>query len=181
MHTTEEERRKYAKMWSIDDYRRNSPGLNIAPTALDLLGAMPGQSIIEYGCGDGRALDYFTSRDMDATGVDLMALRPDIIEASLWELPEDLAADFAFCADVLEHIPPERVAEALAAMRERTGVAAAFTVATIGCTVGERHGEDLHLTIRPAWWWWREISKCWGSVEHHHTDREWRHLFIVRA
>lgn len=181
MHTTESERAKYAKMWALPSYRTRSPGLAIAPLAYDLLGMGPGHTLIDYGCGEGKAVDWFRAQGVACVGVDLVPLRSDVVEACLWDLPEDMSAGYAFSADVLEHLPPERVMDALRGIRERTRHAAAFTVATVQDGHGPKVGEVLHLTVEPAEWWEERLREVWATVEHHPGEPAWRHLFICRA
>lgn len=179
----EEERRKYEKMWAREDYRRNSPGLNIAPVVLELWGAGPGASLVDWGCGEGKAVDWFRGQGLSAIGVDLVPLRADIIGGCLWDigaLPSVVSGEFSFCADVMEHVPEGKVAEVLRGIASRTTTAAAFTIASIGCTCGRRAGEALHLTIKPREWWKEELLRYFREVEYHPTDRKWRHLFICR-
>lgn len=172
-----EEQRKYRRMWGMDSYREVSPGLNIAPRVHDLLGLVPGMSLIDFGCGEGKAADWFRAQGLRVTALDLVPLRPDVLEACLWDLPA-LTADVGFSADVLEHIPEPKVPDVLANMR-RCVSRAAFTVATVRCAHGRRVGEVLHQTVRPVHWWRKQMREHWARVEHHETDREWRHLFIV--
>jgi SAM-dependent methyltransferase len=175
-HLVADERRKYAKMWSKPQYRINSPGLNVAPAAAEWLWMEPGGSVIDYGCGEGKALDWFNANGYHATGVDIISLRPDVIEVCLWSLPETLSpSDYGFCADVMEHMPPERVDDVLAGIRARTRKAAFFSVANSECTVGKRHGETLHLTRQPVEWWAGKVRQYWPRVEVRQGDREWRY------
>lgn len=174
-----EEQRKYTKMWNQASYRINSPGFNWAPRSLALLNPPPGATIIDYGCGVPRAVDFFRSKGLEATGCDIVALREDVRPVNLWDLPSDLGSDYAYCADVMEHIPPEKVLAVLGGIAERTKVAAAFTIASTQCTQGRRHGEVLHLTVEPKDWWMEQLQHFWKHISHYKTDRGWRHLFIT--
>jgi hypothetical protein len=175
-----EERRKYQKMWSKPQYRINSPGLNVAEKAMEVMGACAGETITDFGCGEGKAMDWFRSQGMIASGVDIVQLRPDVIEACLWDMPKELGpSDFAICADVMEHIPQEHVRMVLAGIAARTHKAAFFQIANSECTVGKRHGETLHLTRETPEWWANEIGRYFRTVVTMDGDQEWR--FIVVA
>jgi 2-polyprenyl-3-methyl-5-hydroxy-6-metoxy-1,4-benzoquinol methylase len=175
------ERTKYERMWSQPEYRRNSPGLNAAPAAFHALAMRAGRSLTDYGCGEGRALDWFRGRGIHAKGVDIVALRPDVTEACLWDLPAGLGeADYAYCADVMEHLPEQHVPTVLRAIGDRTREAGYFTVATVPCKLGRRHGETLHLTVRPRVWWEARFREAWREVRCSTGDRDWRLVFEVR-
>lgn len=107
----ESERRKYATMWRRSQYHRYSPGLDVAKQAVKALRARRGESLRDYGCGAGLALDWFAAKGLVASGVDLVPQRASIIRATLWDLPDTLGpTDYATCFDVLEHLPPQHVA-----------------------------------------------------------------------
>jgi len=180
-HTTETERAKYATMWADPGYRVNSPGFNIAPEVWKLWRRPDSGTFRDYGAGEGKALDWFAEKGLDVDGVDLVKLHPKVREASLWEMGDDIApTDYAYSADVMEHIPPERVDEVLAAIRARTLVSAAFQIATVPCSQGRKHGLNLHLTVHPRAWWQSKLADHWTEVQHFPTDRNWRDLFICR-
>lgn len=168
------EKAKYERIWADPGYRRNSPGLNVAPFAFDVLGLMPGDSLIDYGCGEGKAVDYFRRREIKAKGVDIVKLRPDVTEACLWDMPK-MQADYAFSADVLEHLPEHRVPEVLQAIRDRTKREGFFTIATCDDVHGDRIGETLHLTVQPIEWWREVLGGIFTDVAIGQGDREWRY------
>src|SRR3954449_4505380 len=78
--------------------------------------APPGD-VLDVGAGDGTLLDALRGRGRGATGLELVATRPDVQAADIAELP----ADARFAAIVfwhsLEHLP--RPAEALQHAAER--------------------------------------------------------------
>ena len=177
----ESERAKYQKMWALPSYRETSPGLNIASLALEKLGCQPGDDILDFGCGEGKVVDWFHSREINALGIDIVALRPDIIEGCLWDLPKDIVpAAFVFCASVLEPLQPEKIDAVLETIKEHADVAAFLTIATIGCIQGERHGETLHLTVKPIQWWEDKLKFLWPHVTIGQGDRKWRYWALVR-
>jgi len=99
------------------------------------------QNVLDIGCGRGEFLELMRSAGVPAHGIDLSAesvalcckKRLDAREADLFEylagLPE-ASLDGVFCAQVVEHLPPERLPEMikLAASRlARHGVIAIET------------------------------------------------------
>ena len=157
---------KYRRMWDKPIYWKYSPGELLAPQMFDLFDLQIGDSLVDYGCGSGKAIDYFRNRGLNVSGIDLIPLRDDVIEACLWDLPE-IKSDWAFCVDVMEHIPPEKVDDVLKSIQERTYNGAMFVIALGKDAMGKEIGEILHLTCRPVDWWIAVLEKYWPNVNLH--------------
>ena len=157
--TTAAEQAKYEKTWREKDYRVCSPGEIVLP---DFLSRNPERgTLVDFGCGTGRATKKLIGAGFDAKGVDIANNAMDsnipFEQACLWEKP--FKAKWAYSCDVLEHIPPEHIDQVLDNMQ------------TDNCYLhihlkedkfGIRVGEKLHLTIMPHEWWLDEISKRWN-------------------
>lgn len=170
------EREKYEKVWTFKEYRQHSPGELCVEKAVHALGMTPGESVIDYGCGPGRATAKFNAMGFNVLGVDHAHncldddVRVPLTVACLWDLPI-LASDWAFCCDVMEHIPEEKVELVLEAIRVRTRKGAFFQIATFNDGFGlQLVGKPLHLTVKPADWWREKLWDVWANVEmrdHH--------------
>ena len=160
------ERDKYARMWAVSDYARNSPGEQWMPTFLELVGDQRG-TLLDAGCGTGRAGQLLQAKGFDVTLMDFAPTGLEVdglpfVDGVLWRpIPTtDHGFDFAYCCDVLEHIPPEMTMLTVSNLLD----AARYVFLTI-CTepdqFGVRIGEPLHLTVQPFTWWrdhFREIA-----------------------
>jgi hypothetical protein len=162
---TEYETKKYEKMWKFKDYRQHSPGTDVQEAAYNLMGLNKGDSIIDYGCGEGHTVRYFRDRGLFSRGIDLVSLFPAAIIASLWEIPEDITgADYAFSADVMEHIPTDLVYPSLENIARLTAKEAYFQIAIGEDSHGALIGKKLHLTVKPVGWWRVELLKHFSQV-----------------
>ena len=125
-------------------------------------------TVIDFGCGTGRAAKKFEEQDFPVVGVDFVraALETEIafVEACLWDMPS-FKADWGFCTDVMEHIPPEKVPDVLEQIHARTKKGCFFQIALTKDSFGDRIGERLHLTVQSLDWWTDELSKHWGHVK----------------
>lgn len=170
------EQAKYTRMWNTPEYRRFSPGEREMERAFRELGAAEGHSLIDYGAGPGRATEWFMSRGVRVTAVDIApnALEVDVpfVHACLWDLPETLGpSDLAYCCDVMEHIPEHQVGAVFAGIAERTVQRAYFRIATRNDVMGPRYlGEPLHLTVQDASWWLFTARHFWDKVELVYSD-----------
>ena len=166
MISTEEEKRKYEKTWKDKNYRVCSPAEICLP---DFLERNPERgTLVDFGCGTGRATKKLQQAGFDVLGVDIVdnALETDVPfeQACLWEKP--FYADWAYSCDVLEHIPPEHIDETLKNMQTENCY---LHIHLKEDKFGARIGEKLHLTIMPHEWWLDELSKYWNIVDHSQT------------
>lgn len=148
----ERERGKYARMWENPDYGNFSPGLQIAPFARQFM--QPGQTLLDLGCGAGKAGQWLSDHGLDVTLMDHVGAQVEsdlpFIEGCIWEFMPNV--DWIFCADVMEHLPPEKVDTVMELMASH----ARQVFLQIHCAedhFGETIGERLHLTVeKPDWW-----------------------------
>jgi SAM-dependent methyltransferase len=166
-------------MWSHPAYRRVAPGELAVGQFLEVADPRPGSTIRDLGCGTGRAglalhragfavtqYDFAANcRDAEVEREGIPFVQQDLNEAITG------IADFAYCTDVLEHIPPEQVKRVL-----RVVVGSARKVyLQIACTpdhMGALIGEPLHLTVEPYAWWKAELEDfdceiLWSEDKEH--------------
>lgn len=175
------EAEKYTEMWQRPEYRASAPGEECAQIFIDW--AQPQGSVIDFGCGTGRGaiklhqhgLDVtcmdFTDNSRDDAAMSLPFVRHDLTQ------PISLRADYGFCTDVLEHLPPEWVRSVI-----RNIMAAApcvfFQISTVPDTLGGLLGVELHLTVRRHEWWLNLFTTLGFTVQRH-EDRGQASLFLI--
>ena len=138
-------RAKFQNLWLDRRSRRTSPGELVAEMAMLRLGAAAGDTVICWGCGTGREMMTWHSHGIKTTGVDIAEncldqgvrnhveskgstisfLRADMCA---WNECSRLRADFSFCADVLQYLPPEFIDDALGIVAGSTAEAAYIQV-----------------------------------------------------
>ena len=164
------ERSKYTRMWKEDDYRFSSPGEGLVRTAIKELGMVPPESVIDFGCGTGRAARRFKNRGFKELGIDIAPNSLDFDigiefrEACLWSLPPFIVADWGFCCDVMEHIPPDKIDAVFKRIRAACTKGAFFQIAFGYEDWGDRIGEVLHLTVQSQDWWRQQMRNHWVNV-----------------
>lgn len=154
---TSSEKSKYTRMWDRPEYRRYSPGGEAVPDALKFMSK--GQTVYDLGCGTGVAGSLMAGEGMNVTLVDFApnAVKYPLpfIEACLWEM--DLPrADWIFCADVLEHIPTDRVDDVLRKIAD-TCINAYLQIHCRPDGCGALIGETLHMTVKSPEWWLAKV------------------------
>ena len=156
------ERDKYRTMWRFDSYRDVSPGEVTVDAFLEM--ANPDGLIIDFGCGTGRAALRMQERGHEVLGVDFADNCRDQEAMALpfleWDLtrPCPARAPYGFCADVMEHIPPEHVDVVL----ENIFASAArvfFRIDTEEDVCGALIKEHLHLSVFPHAEWRRRLER----------------------
>lgn len=177
------EREKYAKVWDHPRYAEHSPGLRHLPEAMRWMKPPKGSSITDWGSGSGQASDEMHRKGFAVRMVDIAANAykgdNDIpyVEACLWELPEMPPTQYGYCADVMEHIPPEQVDAVLAGIAKHTQVACYFQIALFHDHFGDCIGESLHLSVFPPAWWHERILKAFATAEFKGIGQ--RHVLAV--
>lgn len=176
------ERRKYLDVWAHSEvYAKHSPGLRHAPEAFAWFTMNGCATLIDLGCGDGRAVEWFQAQPtcLNARGVDIAHEGPRILRQSLWdEIPANWHAHFGYSCDVLEHIPTDMVPDTIACMAGAIEKAAWFQIALFPDTVGTM-GDwgTLHLTVKPMEWWRHALSRSFRVV--YAIERHKRASFLL--
>ena len=177
--TTEVEKTKYEEMWSIPSYGDISPGANIADAFAKISGCKPGETLIDLGTGSGKAaVKLHKEYGLKVLTLDITThcMVPEALElfgdshteACLWsDWPETAnirfgngldPLDYAFCCDVMEHIPAEFTMLCLSNMfRSARHVFIQVDVEQEGW--GRLINETLHLTVMPFEWWRDHIAE----------------------
>jgi hypothetical protein len=161
---------KYRRIWERPEYRERSPGLRQLKSALRWMKPPAGASITDWGCGTGAAAEALARQGFDVRCMDITrnAYHGDLPfwRACLWELPEAMpATEYGYCADVMEHLPPEHVQRALDGIAARTTQACYFQIALFDDTMGDLIGERLHLSVFPPQWWKRRLLRAFRHVD----------------
>ena len=167
-HTALREREKYRRMWvEIPGYRANSPGEKLVAKFLSIAAWGKGDTLIDCGSGTGRAAKQLSEAGLTVLMLDICREAADVdnrlpfVTACLWDMPFNQRFDWVYCTDVLEHIPTEHVDATLDNLAAMTGYGAFLQIALFPDGFGQRIGQTLHLTVKPADWWLERIQKRW--------------------
>jgi len=154
---------KYGKLWERKEYRAVAPGEQFAPVFLDHARPKHGSHVIDFGCGTGRGAAVLANAGMKVTMLDFVRnsldddVRSRLGESFTFkkhdlEKPSPVIAEYGYCTDVMEHIPPGKVNLVLENILR--GAKHCFFVISTGDDVcGRLIGETLHLSVHPFDWW----------------------------
>jgi len=160
------ERELYSSVWaSIDDYELYSPGETYLPLFLDMIGETRGR-VLDAGCGSGKGALALKAAGFDVTMCDVTAdgLSPEAQDIPftfrvLWhQLPSGF--DYAYCCDVLEHLPTQFSMLVVARLLE-AAPRVFVSVCNVQDSAGVWIGKELHQTVKPFTWWrdsFRELA-----------------------
>ena len=170
------ERELYEGVWtSVEDYGKHAPGEQYLPLFLQMATPSYAQeiSVIDAGSGSGKGALALKAAGYDVQMVDVTdaGLVPEAREipftqACLWH-PLRITADYVYCCDVLEHIPPQftmlSVQNLLDACDIQMEGALFLTVSLVPDNFGMWAGKPLHRSVFP-FTWWRDALKEVGEV-----------------
>jgi len=177
----QDERLRYERVWWEPGYRVHSPGVRAIQQfgLLDFFAANGVKSILDAGCGTGKASKMFQDDGRFVVrGIDIAAnaLEPDVnipfTRGCLWS-PLDVGkeVDAVFCCDVMEHVPTDYVSKTLRVLRAVTTKLAFFGVCTVPDVWGKRVLKaPLHLTVKKKEWWMAQFVAA-GFALHPDTAR----------
>jgi 2-polyprenyl-3-methyl-5-hydroxy-6-metoxy-1,4-benzoquinol methylase len=188
------EAEKYGRLWTMPEYRKVAPGEALAQVFLREARPRSGAHVLDFGCGTGRgALMLAVLGGLRVTMIDFVrnCLDPEIqdalttqahalsfLKADL-EQPLPVHAEYGFCSDVMEHIPPEKVDQVLSNIL-RAAQHVFFSISTTSDHCGALIGEPLHLTIQPYAWWMQKLAER-DAIIHWSARDETSCQFYVTA
>lgn len=187
------EQQKYERMWSHIRYREVAPGEGIAIRFLQQAKPKAGASVIDFGAGTGRGsvmlaihagvnvhmLD-FAENCLDEFVKDALQTQP-LLKFTQHDLtqPCPIEAEYGYCTDVMEHIPPEQVDKVLSNIL-RAAEHVFFQIACEDDTCGKLIGETLHLSVHDYSWWLKKLQ-AFDCVVHWSEDYKSHCMFYVTA
>ena len=182
---TQRERAVYQDIFQIPTYSDHSPGEVYAPLFASL--AQAPATVLDAGCGSGKGMLALTALGFSVYGCDLTdaGLVPEaralgnMLQACLWRdvFPVAYIAasgktgdcafqfDYAYCCDVLEHIPPTFTMLAVRNILAVTRYAAFFSIALTPDNFGVWVGKPLHQTVQSFTDWRDQLSEVGRVLE----------------
>ncbi len=193
-----DEQQKYMKCWNLPAYRNHSPGERTVDMFLECdieLSDAEGNpsTLIDWGCGTGRGGYKLWRRGFDVTLLDFapncldenIAAVASIDDGTLRFLEHSLIdkldyhADYGYCCDVMEHLPPDEVDAALAVILENS-THCFFQISTMQDHFGSHEdiNEPLHLSVHGYQWWLKKFVSH-GVRIHRSMERPGQVIFFV--
>ena len=175
------EKQKYEKMWTVEDYRKVSPGELAANTFLSIAKPERDAEITDFGAGTGRGglmlwamgklnvtmLD-FASNCLDSDLVTATEKFPDQIRFKEHDLtePVETVTRYGYCTDVMEHIPENDVDKVLNNILN-AAQSVFFRISTTPDVMGPKYLKThLHLTVHDYSWWAKKFIEHGCTILH---------------
>jgi 2-polyprenyl-3-methyl-5-hydroxy-6-metoxy-1,4-benzoquinol methylase len=185
MNFLDHDRAKYEELGAVAAYSVHSPGERYAPMFCELVGVGDERgTVLDAGCCTGKGGLVLAAAGFDVTLCDYTAanLAPETkhlpfkLVRTLWdrEAMRQVALhvghwgrttfDYAFCCDVMEHIPREFTMLTAHNLMAITRHGAFFSIALTPDGYGAWVGRQLHETVE-SFVWWRDRLKEFGTLE----------------
>ena len=179
------EKEKYERMYAQDDYRLYSPGEQIVDLFIEV--AKPSGKVIDFGCGLGRSGLKMKENGLDPFLIDFVDNSRELGAKTLPFIQHDLTnpilvkADYGFCTDVMEHIPPDDVETVITNIMS-SAKNVFFQICTTIENCGELIGQELHLTVEDHQWWKNKFLSMGYTVSwEKRIDEQYESLFLVHS
>lgn len=182
----ERESDKYREIWSFPEYHHASPGASSVGFFLDLLDHTP-NSVTDFGCGAGAGTKALVEAGVTAVNaVDLVDVADDLpkgvrfTQSSLWDRnlrSIRTRAEYGYCVDVMEHIPPAFTALTVRNMMDCCEKGLFLGISFRPDNLGVLVGKPLHLTVE-GFHWWKDLLSELGEVKYA-VDRMVDGAFLV--
>jgi len=163
------EAQKYGQLWGMPEYRKVAPGESLSIYFLQQAKPKIGSHVIDFGCGTGRGAARLLQAGMKVTMLDftrncldenVRGLLSETFQFKKHDLetPSPVIAEYGFCSDVMEHIPPNKVNTVLDNIL-RAAKHVFFAISTTEDACGKLIGEELHLSVHPYEWWLNKLQE----------------------
>lgn len=169
------ERTRYEEVWgSLPQYATYSPGEQWHEAFMAMTGTTMAGSLLDAGCGTGRAGVIFRDRgfrvslcDITDVGLDETARDLPFYPICLWDHLRRTVGfyDWVYCTDVMEHLPTEWTMLTLVRLLECCRRGAFFSIALLPDQFGGVLGYPLHQTVQPFTWWRDRLNEVGQVVE----------------
>lgn len=175
---------KYRLMWANPEYRLIAPGEQVAATFVKV--CRPEGRVIDFGCGTGRgalAIERLTECelllvDFTTNSRDPEAERMKFMQADLTK-PIPAKANYGFCTDVMEHIPPDDVEKVIANVMA-SAPKTFFQISLVPDSMGALIGHPLHLSVHPFGWWAEVFTRLGCRIEWSEDKGDTALFYITR-
>src|SRR5579862_8487834 len=188
-----DEREKYRQMWAHPEYRQVAPGEDCVDLFFAIARPHQGASIIDFGCGTGRGALKLAQSGLRVTALDFAPnCLDDKVERALQlnlhslrfrthDLTQEspVKAQYGYCTDVMEHIPPIQVNQVLTTVL----LGAQHVFFQIACeedVCGALIGQPLHLSVHDYGWWLAKLQELDCTI-HWSQDYGTHCCFYVSA
>jgi SAM-dependent methyltransferase len=183
MNLIERERDTYGEIFTHEAYANHSPGEDHAHRLAEMAGIKSYErsrtTVLDAGTGSGkgalalkalgyevRACDFVDGRVPEASEI------PFRLITSLWDelLPQvgylfGGKADYVYCCDVLEHIPPEFTMLTVRRLLDVARYGVFLSISFVPDHFGVWVGKPLHQTVQPYVWWKENIATLGTIIE----------------
>ncbi len=178
------ERDKYERMWRVEGYRLYSPGEECVDVFLDIV--KPTGTVIDFGCGTGRAGLAINKAGHDVVLVDFASncRDPEALSLPFYEFdlsePMPFRVGYGYCTDVMEHIEPDKVDTVIGNIMASAEIVF-FQISTVPDMAGAAINQTLHLTVEPHAAWLERFRRLGYQIPWDQRGQDASQFIVART
>jgi len=143
---------------------------------------MPGETILDYGCGKGRLAVWFAGDSPSAVRYSHAPREVTCYDPVTFpHLPQP--HDVVACLDVLEHVEPHYLGNVIEHIWRLTNRLAYFVIPNAAGTRRMSNGQLAHLTVEGPAFWLEKLGACFPQVMVLGTqaDKGYEYTYVART
>lgn len=147
--------------WRHQQYAE-AEGVHTAQQVKDILGLSSGDTVYDFGCGDGHMVEWLNSRGIDTVGLDMIRAYEDTVVINLTEMSDVFSRksrDYGLCLGMMDHVPEEKVAQTLLNLNHLARKEIYFTIPIRDFGYNDLLGKKIQQTIKPIGWWRNRLTE----------------------
>lgn len=154
------------KAWRQQEYVE-AVGIHTAEGLHRTLELEKGDTVYDFGCGDGHMVEWLNRKGIDTVGIDMVKVHEDTVLVNLTDMSDvyrHTPRPFGLCLGMMDHIPEPLVSQTLLNLGHLARKEIYFTIPIRDLGYNDLLGKKIQQTLKPIGWWRNRLLEI-GTVK----------------